>query len=135
MALELSSVGDLRGSSRTSLAADPSDDTNELSEHVFNELTSNISKCEYVDLRNNDNLSTNEPDSLILMHLNIRSLNKYYNDLHTLLNSLPLKPNVIALSKSRINQPTENIDINGNEFVHVTPNYGQAGGVTVYISV
>ena len=93
-------------------------------------------ECEYIDIFDNENSFTNEIDSLILLHLNIRTFNKYFNDLHDLIASLPFKPNVVCLSESRINEPFENIKIDGYNFVHVKPKTkGQAGGVAVYINV
>ena len=119
-----------------SQAAQPSDDPTELCDHVFDSLTSNIMECEYIDIFDNENSFTNEIDSLILLHLNIRTLNKYFNDLHNLIASLPFKPDVVCLSESRIDEPFENIEIDGYNFVHVKPKTkGQAGGVAVYINV
>ena len=135
MAPDHSCDGELSGSQHSSQAAEPRDHPNELCDHVFNEITSNVNKCEYADLSNDDVIFTNELDSLILVHLNIRSLSKYSDDLHTFIASLPFKPDIISLSESRINQPSVNIDIEGYDFVHVKSKYGRAGGVAVYINV
>ena len=134
MALESSCDGELSGSLSTSQAADPSDEPNELCDQIFYELTSNISACQYVDTIDG-NVFTNEIDSLILMHLNIRSLNKNINDLHIFIPTLPFKPDVISLSEARVDQPLQNTDIEGYNLVHVKPKYGQAGGVAVYTTV
>ena len=134
MALESSCDGELSGSLSTSQAADPSDEPNELCDQIFYELTSNISACQYVDTIDG-NVFTNEIDSLILMHLNIPSLNKNINDLHIFISTLPFKPDVISLSEARVDQPLQNIDIEGYNLVHVKPKYGQAGGVAVYTTV
>ena len=69
------------------------------------------------------------------MHLNIRSLNKHITDLHTFLSTLPFKPDVISLSKVRIHQPLQNIDICWYNLIHAKSNYGQAGEVAVYTNV
>ena len=99
-------------------------------------LTSNIMECEYVDIFDNENFITNEIDSLILLHLSIKTLNKYFNDLHNLIASLPFKPDVVCLPESRIDEPFENIEIDRYNFVHVKPKTKvQAGGVAVYINV
>ena len=93
-------------------------------------------ECEYIDIFDNKNSFTNEIESLILLHLNIGTLNKYFNDLHNLIASLPFKPDVVWLFESRIDEPFENIEIDGYNFVHVKPKTkGQAGGVAVYINV
>ena len=49
MAPESSCDGELSGSPGTSQAVDFSDDPNDLCDQAFNELTSNISECQYVD--------------------------------------------------------------------------------------
>ena len=129
MAPDLLCDSDLSGSLRISQAAQPSDDPTELCDHVFNSLTSNIMECEYIDIFDDENSFTNEIDSLILLHLSIRTLNKYFNDLLNLIASLPFKPDVVCLSESRIDEPFENIEIDGYNFVHVKPKTkGQAGG-------
>ena len=129
---------DLSGSLRMSQAAQPRDDPTELCLHVFDSLTSNIMECEYIDIFDNENSFTNEIDSWILLHLNIRTSNKYFNDLHNLIASLPFKPDDVRLSESRIDEPFENIEIDGYNLVHIKPKTkGQAGGVavSVYINV
>ena len=132
MAPDLLCDSDLSGSLCMSQAARPSDDPTELCDHVFDSLTSNVMKCEYFDIYDNETSFTNEIDFLILLHLNIRTLNKYFNDLHNLIASLPFKPDVVCLSESRIDEPFENIEIDG----YVKPKTkGQAGGVAVYINV
>ena len=70
MAPDLSCDSDLR----MSQAAQPSDDLTELCDHVFDSLTSNIMKCEYIDIFD-DNSFANEIGFLIFLHVNIRTLN------------------------------------------------------------
>ena len=135
MALDLSCDREWSGSLHSSPAAEHSEDLIEMYDYVFDSLISNVAKCEYVNI-DKDNIFTIEIDSLILVHLNIRTLNKYYDDLHNLIASLPFKPDVICLSESRIDKPFENIEIEGYNFVHVKPNTkGQAGGVAIYINI
>ena len=69
------------------------------------------------------------------MHLNIRSLNKNINDLHIFISTLSFKPDVISLFEAHVDQPLQNIDIEGYNLVHVKLKYGQAGGVAVYTNV
>jgi len=77
--------------------------------------------CVYIDVGDNKLNLTNEVDSLILLPLNIRSLNKYHDDIHEFITLLPFSPGVICLSESRINQSTKNIQIPGYNFVNVKP--------------
>ena len=136
MAPDLFCDSDLSGSLRMSQATQPSDDPTELCDHVFDSLTSNIMECEFIDIFDNENSFTNEINSLILLHLNIRTLDKYFNNLHNLIASLSFEPDVVCLSESRIDEPFENIEIDEYNFVHVKPKTkGQAGGVAVYINV
>ena len=135
MAPESLCDGVLSGSSGTSQAAYFSDDSNDLCYQVFNELTSNISKCQYVDQTDGNAVFTNVTNSLILILLNIRSLNKHITDLHTFLSMPPFKPDVISLLEARIHQPLQNIDICGYNLIHAKSNYGQAGGVAVHTNV
>jgi len=41
-------------------------------------------------------------DSLTLLHLNIRSLNKTFDEMYDFIQSLPVKRDIIGLSESRI---------------------------------
>ena len=132
MGPESSCDGELSESPGTSQAADFSDDRNDLCDQVFNERTSNISEYQYVDRIDGNAIFTNVTNSLILMHLIIRSLNKHITDLHTFLSTLPFKPDVISLSEARIHQPLQNIDTCGYKLIHAKSNYGQAVGGSLY---
>ena len=74
----------------------------------------------------------NDCNSLILMHLNIRSLQKNYDDLYDLVASLSFRPDVICLSESRINQPLKSIHLHGYNFINAKPNK-QAGGTAIHV--
>ena len=51
------------------------------------------------------------------MHVNIRSLNKNFDEFHDYIQSLSFISNVICLSESRIkNQPQVNIELTGDKF-------------------
>ena len=75
----------------------------------------------------------NTSDSLILLHLNIRSLNKNFDDMYDFVESLTFNPNVISLSETRIkNKPLVNIDLVGYTFMNVSSSTN-AGDVAMYI--
>ena len=75
----------------TSRAADHcknnTNDPNELCYNVYYSLSSNALKCDYLDLNkfDFDNLNTIDFDSLRLIHINIRSLNKNFDELYDFL--------------------------------------------------
>ena len=123
----------------TSRAADHcitnTNDPIELCDNVYYSLSSNALKCEYLDLNkfDFDNLNKINFDSLILIHINIRSLNKNFDELYDFLQILPFTPDVICLSESQIkDQPLINIEISDYTFTNTSPN-GSAGGVSMYI--
>ena len=74
----------------------------------------------------------NDSNSIILVHLNFRSLQKNYDDLYDLVASLSFRPDVICLSESRINQPMKSIQLQGYNFINAKPNK-QAGGTAEYV--
>ena len=74
----------------------------------------------------------NDSNSMILMHLNVRSLQKNYDDLYYLIASLSFQPDVICLFESRINQPLKSIQLQGYDFVNAKPNK-QASGTAIYV--
>ena len=68
------------------------------------------------------------------MHINIRSLNKNFDNLYNLLSNLAFSPSIVAVPKTRLKtQPLTNISIPGFSFVHVDSE-SNAGGVATYIS-
>ena len=73
-------------------------------------------------------------NSLTILHLNIRSLNKNFDQLHEFLVSIRIRPDVICLTETRIkNDPLVNITIPQYKFYHVD-SQTSAGGVVVYVS-
>ena len=118
----------------TSRAADPNNEPSELCDQIFNSITSNIADCDFIDFYDNSSNLWNGNDSLILVHLNIRSLHKSFDNLHEFVSLLPFKPDVICLSESRINQPLKNIQLQGYNFLNAKPGK-KAGGVAVYLSM
>ena len=132
MALRFSCDGELSEAQCTSRAADPNNEPCEMCDQIFNSITFNIAGCNYIDFYDNSLNLWNGNDSLILVHLNIRSLHKNFDDLHEFVSLPPFKPDVICLSESRINQPLKNIQLQGYNFLNGKPGK-KAGGLAVYL--
>ena len=110
----------------------PQIENDDLCDEFYRLISSNISKCKYLD-SDTVNFKT-FGGSLILMHLNIRSLHKNFDPFFNFIQSLDLAPDVICLTETRIkDQPLINLDIPGYSFVHVNSETA-AGGVAIYIS-
>ena len=72
-------------------------------------------------------------NSLSIIHLNIRLLNKNFDKLYDFLLCLTFTPNVLCLSESRIKkQPLVNIILSGYSFVNVDL-VGNAGDVRSHV--
>ena len=62
----------------------------------------------------------NYNNSLTILHLNIKSLNKNFDELYEFLVSFRLRPDVMCLTETRIkNDPLVNITIPQYKFFHV----------------
>ena len=134
MALRFSCDGELSEALCTSRAADPNNEPSEMCNQIFISITFNIADCDYIDFYDKSLNFWNGNDSLILVHLNIRSLHKNFDDLREFVSLLPFKPDVICLSESRNNQPLKNIQLQGYNFLNAK--HGKkAGGVAVYLSM
>ena len=73
-------------------------------------------------------------NSLTILHLNIRSLNKNFDELHKFLVSSRIRSAVICLTETRIkNDPLVNITISQYKFCHVDSQIS-VGRVAVYVS-
>ena len=73
-------------------------------------------------------------NSIFLFHCNIRSLAKNFELLHDLLNCFDNTPDVIAVTKTRINcNSSANTDLSNNKF-YSTDSKIMASGVGIYIS-
>ena len=70
-----------------------------------------------------------------LMHMNIRSLNKYKDDLINLLTLNNFNPDLLALSETKLNKSNRytNTSLPGFNFEHIDSST-KAGGVGAYIS-
>ena len=105
----------------------------DMSSKIYESISNNILQCEYFDLNETNKMYTSKNNSLNILHLNIRSLNKNYDKLYDFLQSLLYLPDIVCLSESRIKkQPLVNINIPGYSFVNVAP-LRNAGGVAMYV--
>ena len=88
----------------------------------------NIKACDYFDL--NSKRPTFDPNrSLVLLHINIRSLHKNFDNLYDFLVELNFLPDVICLTETRIKlHPLLNISLPNYTFFH-TDSTSNAGGV------
>ena len=106
-------------------------DKREQRDAIFKSVFENFKNCTYLS-PNSD--SPNHNNSLTILHLNIRSLNKNFDELYDFLVSFRLRPDVICLTETRIyNDPLDNITIPQYKFFHVD-SQSSAGGVAVYVS-
>ena len=114
MALELSCDEVLSEALRTVQADGLFNHSSELCDQKFNSMTNNNGiNCEYMDIYHKTLYLQNDSNSVILMHLNIRSVQKNYDDLYNLVVSLSFRPDVICLSEAHINQPLKSIQLQG----------------------
>ena len=108
-------------------------ETEELRDKIYKSFSTNILKCHYFDISQNNQINMKDNNSLSIIHLNIRSLNKNFDKLYDFLLRLTFTPDVLCLSESRIKkQPLVNINLSGYCFVNVDP-VGNARGIAMYI--
>ena len=71
---------------------------------------------------------------LLIMHFNVRSIQKNFDQLLMILRELQKLPNIIALTEAKLspNQIPTNTDLEGNEFVHCDSS-SKSRGVGFYI--
>ena len=73
----------------------------DVTDEIFTHLFQNVETCQYLSL--NSSLPCNFNDSkLFLLHLNIRSLSKNYDNLIEFLTNVPLRPDIISLTETKI---------------------------------
>ena len=92
----------------------------------------NLNPCEYFDVNCIPN--TDPEKSLFLLHLNIRSLQKHFDDLNQFLCMLPDQFHIICLSETRIfNEPKINVSLPGYSF-YFSNSTTHVGGVGIFVS-
>ena len=109
---------------------DPSAEEN--TNNLLNSLTKNIKNCKYFDLDQNQ-ITINEKHSLVLLHLNIRTLQKCFDLLFEFLTTLNFSADIVCLTETRIkSQPLINVEIPNYSFVHVDSE-SAADVVAIYV--
>ena len=82
------------------------------SDMFFQSLKTNLNSCETYDLISNETFSVNSNVAHLVIHVNICSLQSYFQNLTQFLKSMKTPPSTILLSETRINlEPHTNIDI------------------------
>ena len=98
----------------------------------FSSIFQNIKSCKYLDL--NSPCIHFKKNELFLLHLNMRSLQKNFDNLCNFLSKLPTIPHVIGISETKIkDKPLLNVSIPGYTFLH-NNSLSNAGGVGVYVA-
>ena len=105
---------------------------NELTDNTFCDLTSKIRKCEYLD-SSCKTLNPEPKNTLLLLHVNVRSLHKNFDLFYELIDSLNQPPHIICLSETSLkDKPLINIQLNNYSFIHANSKTN-AGGFAMYI--
>jgi len=104
----------------------------DLTDTLFSSHAKNVKVCDYYNI---DSLLFNtDSNSLIIIHVNVRSLNKNFDLFFEFLESFPSSPDIIYLSMTRIwRNPLVNVDIPGYNSIFKN-SLTNAGSVPVYIS-
>ena len=132
VALELSCEGKLSDALDTSQAANLFNQPSKLCNQMLNSMTNNVIYCEFMDTYDKTLNLQNDSNSMILMHFNIRSFQKNYDDLYSFVALLSFRLDVICLSESRIYQPLKSIQLQGYNFINAK-SYKQLGGKAIYV--
>ena len=102
----------------------------QISYHLFLKI---FPPCKYYDLNFQNNV-LNSLQNLLLLHLNIRSLQKNYDKLCELLDQLPTRSHLFGLSETKIkHQPLLDISLLNYNCIHAA-SPTNAGEVGLYIS-
>ena len=121
----------------TSVDTDPYDLT-DISMDIINQMYghldfSKISK--YVDIDNYNTLYNKNQSPLNIMHFNIRSIAKNFDQLTALLKCLAIPPDVLAVTETWLTDHTTHLyHLEGYHSYHVTRQRRSQGGVSVFIS-
>ena len=105
----------------------------ELCDSLLNSIATNIKICKYTDpTASSFNFDDNR--SLILLHVNIRSLHKNFESLYEFLVTSSFSPDIICQTETRLKgEALINIDLLLHKFIHVDSTT-VAGGVAIYVS-
>ena len=104
----------------------------DLTDSTFASMFQNVETCRIVKPTS---VTPTYDSEMFLLHLNIRSLQKNFDNFYNFLTSLPTAPQVISLTETKIkDKPLCNISIQGYAFLHVNSLTNHAGAVGVYIN-
>ena len=103
----------------------------EIVDQSFDSLLTNIDPCVYYNYPQSIPNRTPSSNDLLIVHVNIRSLTKNFDDLSHFLSQFSVPPDVICITETRLkNASFVNIFIPGYEFVFAD-SFSSAGGVGV----
>ena len=103
----------------------------DLTDSTSASMFQNVEPCQIVKPTSVTPTYTSE---MFLLHLDIRSLQKKFDNFYNFLTSLPTAPYVISLTETKIkDKPLCNLSIPGYTFLHVN-SLTNAGDVGVYIN-
>ena len=109
------------------------DEISNISDNMYSYVTQDFSSCKYYNANTITTRSVS-PKDLLILHINIRSLNKNMDDLLDLLNEIRTRPSIICLTETRLKHDSlVNIEIQGYKFFHAD-SVSNAGGVGMYVS-
>lgn len=113
-------------------------DTNDIGTEIIrtvnghNDLTS-LSKYYSIE-KYNKYIKTTSQSYFNILHLNIRSLQKNFDNLTSLLECLATPPHIIALSETWLKDSTQHLyNLKGYEAYHTCRANREHGGVSIYI--
>ena len=117
------------------MATDNTENFCDVNESSFVAIFENVIECKYLETPNVELPFVREQqNTLILLHVNIRSLNKNSDELHCFLTSLARLPDIVCVSETRLKgEPLSNITIPDYNFAQID-SVTNAGGVAIYIS-
>ena len=101
-----------------------------------NELLTSTVNSKYYNVSNFNKIKIDKKSSFGLIHVNIASLNKHFDDLHELLSRLKFDFDVIGISEHKIgkdSRPSNNITLSGYDEFIFEPTGTTHGGAGFYI--
>ena len=110
----------------------PSEDS---AEGLLLEQNNKKINCKYYDIDSFNNEFTKRHDNLPLIHLNIRSLPKHFDNFQDLLNSLNCRFKIIGLSETRLTSSScipHNLELEGYSLTS-NRTEASAGGTSIYV--
>ena len=119
-------------SSQTVQMSDNEISINDIIDNLDSVIPPNIRPCSITDYTMK-NLIIDKKNKFFIMHLNISSLQKHFDELYDLILNLTIQPDILCITETRIaDVPLTNIELPGYKFFHCnSPTV--VGGVAIYI--